>query len=182
MVQILLPQPSTLRIASPQDMSFVRSLAREFSNEVGFIPQQALDWYIDAGGVNLVLENGEPAGYLLGRDQLRWNIAIRPIFQAAIHFDAQRRHHGLALVNAREDAAREAGQVALQACCREGLEANEFWRLAGFEEICRLDPSNSRGKNVVCWRKQITEHRPAWFTVPPPVSGYRKRTSVTAGK
>jgi hypothetical protein len=179
MVQILLPAATSIATATAQDKTFVRSLAKKFSNAVGFIPDAALDWYLDASCVNLAVENGEPAGYLLGRDQLRWNFAIRPIFQAAICFDAQRRHIGLALVDAREDAAREAGQVALQANCREGLDANHFWQQAGFVEICRMKPDTARAKEVICWRKLLAPFEPRWFRQPPPLSGYRRmRTKV----
>jgi hypothetical protein len=180
MAQILLPSAAVLRVAAPSDKTFVRSLAKKFSAEVGFLPDAALDWYLENAGVQLAMENDEPAGYLLGRDQLRWNIAIRPIFQAAIHFDAQRMHHGLALVTRREADAVEAGQVAIQACCREELDANRFWLAAGFEQICRMNPNNARGRPVICWRKQITPFRPKWFTAPPPRSGIRAATTVLA--
>jgi N-acetylglutamate synthase-like GNAT family acetyltransferase len=180
MAQILLPGNATLRVATPADHTFIRSLARKFSNEIGFIPDTARDWYVDAGRVTLALENGDPAGYLLGRDSLRWNRSIRPITQAAIHFDAQRRHNGLTLVAATEAAAREAGQVVTQANCREGIDANDFWRIAGYECIARLDPANARGKMINVWRKQLTDFRPIWFESPPPVAGYLARRTTIA--
>jgi N-acetylglutamate synthase-like GNAT family acetyltransferase len=168
--------PGQIRLATHKDLRFVEHLQKRFTNQIGFIPRAAVENLIDWRLCTIALENGAPAGMLLGRDRLRWNIAIRPITQAAIDFDAQRRHNGLALVSEVQNAARSAGQLALQCCCREGLEANEFWRAAGFEEVCRLDPQSARGRKVICWRKLVLPHvRPAWFLIPPPVSGHKAR-------
>lgn len=182
MVQQTIFAPGAIRTATTADKSFVRSLAKKFSNQLGFIPDAALDWYLDAGRVTLALENDDAAGYLLGRDHLHWNCSIRPITQAAIHFDAQRRRHGLALVSLTEAAAIEAGQVALQANCREGLDANDFWKAAGFTEICRLDPGNARNKQIICWRKLLIEWEPTWFRAPPPLAGYRRSATRIAAR
>lgn len=170
-----------LLIAGAGHSRFIADLQRKHANEIGFLPHQATAWYIEAGCVRIAIENGEPAGMLLGREKFRWQPAMRGIFQAAICFDAQRRHHGLALVEATAEDAREAGQMALQACCREGLEANEFWRIAGFQEICRLDPSAARRRQIIVWRKPLHDtYRPAWFSVPPPVAGHKARKAKVA--
>lgn len=168
------------RIATAADKLYIDSLAKKFSNEVGFLPNVALEAYIAMGGVQLGLENGEPAGYILSRGYLRWNIALRPITQAAVQFDAQRRHLGLELVHRAENDARDVGQIAIQACCREGLDANDFWKAAGFREICRLDPRSARGRNIIVWRKPLTAHIPPWFILPPPVHGYRAKKATKA--
>lgn len=176
--QIIIPC-TPIRIATTYDKAFVDDLAIQFSNALGFIPNQALDWYLSAGCVRLGLENGEPAGYILSREYLRWNRAMRPITQAAVCMDAQRRHLGLAILSDLEDHARSAGQIATQACCREGLESNAFWEAAGYQLICKLDPQSARARHVNVWRKQITPYRPTWFEVVPPVAGYRaKKTRI----
>jgi N-acetylglutamate synthase-like GNAT family acetyltransferase len=167
----------SLRTAIPADLRYIEHLSRKYATEVGFIPRSAMAAYIDSSNVTICEENKSEAGYLLGRDYLRWNIGIRPIFQAAVQMDAQKRHHGLALLTRTEVAAREAGQIAIQACCREGLDANEFWRIAGFEKICEMWPNNSRKKHVFCWRKLLTEFVPDWFYQPPPVAGYRGKVT-----
>jgi N-acetylglutamate synthase-like GNAT family acetyltransferase len=170
-----------IRPADPADALFVRHLQQLHSNAIGFIPNEATSWYIDNRRCLIALENDEPAGMLLGRPALRWNIALRPITQAAVDFSAQRRHIGLALVEALAADAREAGQMAVQACCRQGLDANAFWLAAGFEEICRLAPTTARGKPIICWRLQLDRgHRPTWFSIAPPVSGYRAARTRTA--
>jgi N-acetylglutamate synthase-like GNAT family acetyltransferase len=167
-----------LRVATLADHPYVRQLQKRHAGELGFIPDQGTLIYIERGRVLLALENGEPAGMILGHEHLQWCIAMRPIFQAAIQYDARRRHHGLALVARAEADAREAGQLATQACCREGLEANAFWKIAGYEEICRLDPQSARNRSVIVWRKQLNaRHRPKWFNVVPPRAGYRARNT-----
>lgn len=176
--RLFIPSKSIV-IADADDLQFILHLQRKHSNALGFLPTPAIDWYINNSRVLLGRENDTEAGYLLGRTHLRWNHGIRPITQAAVAMDAMRRHLGLAMLQRTETAAREAGQLALQASCREGLDANEFWKAAGFEEICRLQPHNARRKLMIVWRKQITPVRPDWFNVPPPVAGWKaKRTTA----
>src|SRR5882672_605678 len=109
----------------------------------------AVEWYIARGMVEILEENDEPAGFLLGHHRYRWFPQMRPITQAAISFDLQRQHLGLSLIQRRCDEALAAGQIALQCCCREGLDANHFWRAAGFVEIGRLKPPTQRKKEVI---------------------------------
>jgi N-acetylglutamate synthase-like GNAT family acetyltransferase len=170
------PPTPIVRTASIEDLKFVIALQKKFSNQLGFVPRQGLEWYLQAGRVSFVFENDCPAGYILGRDSFRWCIAMRPITQAAIAFDAQRRRHGLALVAAEETAAREAGQVALQAMCRSDLEANDFWIAAGFEEIGRYNPKTARRKTMICWRKRLITAVPTWYRHLPPVAGHKARS------
>lgn len=176
-VSLFDPQPE-IRIATPKDQKFIDSLALKYARNVGFLPRPALDWYIEAGCVRLVLENGLPAGYFLSRMFLRWNAAIRPITQTAICFDAQRMHLGAALVADAEESSCQAGQMALAAHVRDGLEANAFFEALGFEKICQLDPRAARRKLINVWRKQLTPLRPTWFTSPPAVAGHTARKVI----
>lgn len=162
-----------LRIAGPGDLQYVIALSKKFTNEIGFLPRAALDWYLQNSRITFALENGEPCGFILGRKSLRWNRSLRPITQAAIQFDAQRRSHGLAVVQHTADMALLAGQQALQAMCRDGLDSNEFWQIAGFIKIGSYLPGNARAKQINCWRKPLQHNRPAWFEVMPPVAGWK---------
>ena len=83
-------------------------------------------------------ENDDAAGYILSRPKLRWQPAMRSITQAAVAMDAQRRHHGLALLARIEQESRSAGLLAIQACCAVGLDSNDFWRAAGFLPIVHM--------------------------------------------
>lgn len=117
-------------------------------------------------------QNDDAAGYILSRTRLRWQPKMRSITQAAVAMDAQRRHHGLALLTRIEEEARSAGLLAIQACCAVGLDSNDFWRAAGFLPIVHMRPRNVRGREIICWRKPLTPLVPTWFAMPPKFAGY----------
>src|SRR5207245_1466818 len=106
-------------------------LQRRHTNELGHLPTAALAWHLENSTVLLALQNDDAAGYLLGRSHLRAQPWVRPITQAAIRYDARRRHHGLALVEVLARDAWKAGQSILQCWCAADLEANQFWLAAG---------------------------------------------------
>jgi hypothetical protein len=93
--------------------------------------------------------------------------------------DAQRRHHGLAMLKEIEAEAVADGLLAIQACCAVGLESNDFWRAAGFLPICHLTPDTKAGREIICWRKPLTRNVPIWFAMLPEKSGHRARATVT---
>jgi N-acetylglutamate synthase-like GNAT family acetyltransferase len=167
----------TIRIATTDDLTYINSLMRKHAGAVGFMPFAGLEWLIQRQLIKIALENGEPAGYLLGRKQYRWAPLMRPITQAAIQYDAQRRHLGSALVKLIEADARAAGQIALQCCCAADLDANQFWSAEGFKPICWLTPDNARKRPVICWRKPLASRLPLWFAQPPPRSGHQGLTT-----
>ena len=165
--------PQTIRRAAPRDVSFVLDLQRRFTGQLGFLPTAAITRYVEQTRVVIGTENDEPAGYLLGNPYLRYQPLIRPITQAAVAMDAQRRRLGLRLVAQTVDDATAAGQTAVQACCAEGLDANDFWLAAGFRPICYLRPDNTRKRAIICWRKILTQQIPTWVINPPRIAGYR---------
>ena len=160
-----------LRPATTQDVKFLEHLQRVYPNAIGFLPRMALDHYTAAGCAKIAIENGDPAGFILGSKRLRWQPLLRPIYQAAVAMDATRRHHGLALLAEIEAEARAAGQLGLQANCAAELEANEFWRAAGFIAIACLTPPNARKRDVICWRKPLATRVPLWFSQLPQRAG-----------
>lgn len=168
-----LPSDRQILRADLGDLNFLVHLQKRFSNALGFIPRQGLEWYLENRRVYLAVENGQPSGYCLGRERLKHTPELRPVTQAAIDFSAQRRKAGLALVRRFEDEARQANQQGLQAMCREGLDANHFWLAAGFEEIGRYDPENTRNRPMICWRKLLAPHRPYWFNEMPTYCGWK---------
>src|SRR5947209_1089728 len=90
------PIPKPVTAAALSDLPYVVHLQKRHSTAVGFLPRAALEEKIRLGRIWLATENDEPAGFLhhgsLARPEVR-------IFQAAVQYDAQRRHHGMALVN-----------------------------------------------------------------------------------
>jgi ribosomal protein S18 acetylase RimI-like enzyme len=167
------PQAQRLSRATLKDIKFIDSLQKKFGRSLGFLPYEALEVNLEAGNVDLAMENDEPAGYLLCRPRLAWQPLLGSIVQAAVAMDAQRRHHGLALLLQVEERARRAGQVALQANCAIGVEANEFWAAAGFKPIAHLTPATVSGREIICWRKPLTRKLPSWFTMLPKQAGGR---------
>jgi hypothetical protein len=120
------------------------------------------------------MENGEPAGYILGRQKYRTRPELRPITQAAVAMDAQRRHLGMALVERVIKHAVDARQLAVQAVCAEDLESNDFWRALNFELIGHHAPTNTRGRRLLVWRRLTTHARPEWFLEMPTNPGHRR--------
>ena len=137
--------------ATPGDLSYVVHLQKRHAGALGFIPRVALREKIDLGRVWLARENGQPAGFLhhgsLARPEVR-------IFQAAIQYDARRRHMGLALVNDLVRRAAGAGAAGVSLRCLSFLDANEFWRAAGFR-LLATEPGAKGTLNV--WVKRLRE-------------------------
>lgn len=166
-------QPAAIRIATPSDRLFVDALQKRHAGAVGFLPGPAIENLIGSGDIRIAEENDDPAGYILSRHHLRWQPAMRSITQACVAMDAQRRHHGLALLEVIASEARASGLLAIQANCAVGLDANEFWSAAGFIPICHMTPENCRGREIICWRKPLTSVVPIWFAMPPKYAGHR---------
>lgn len=156
-----------IRVATPADVKYVIDLQKRFSNHLGFLPAVAIKEYVDAKRVGIAFENGEPAGYVLGRDAYRSQPLLRPICQAAVQMDAQRKYHGEQLVKRVVARAQAAGQLAVQAVCAGDLESNAFWKALGFEQIDSIVPDNARGRVLIIWRKLTTDVEPSWFWTGP---------------
>jgi N-acetylglutamate synthase-like GNAT family acetyltransferase len=170
---VFIPQPDQIRTATAADLKFVDSLQKKFANCVGFLPKVAIENLLGQGHIRLAMENDDGAGYILSRPRLVWQPKMRSITQACVAMDAQRRHHGLALLATISDEARAAGLLAIQACCAVGLESNSFWKAAGFVPVCHMTPTNVRGREIICWRKPLTTRLPIWFAMPPKFAGHR---------
>lgn len=166
-------------IARALDLKFLTSLQAKFSNDLGFLPTAALKWYIENKRVGLGTENGEPAGYVLGRTHFKFQPLMRPITQACVAMDAQRRQLGMQLVGRVIAQAHDAGQLAVQAICAEDLEANAFWRALDFTTVAILEPDNCRGRKLVVWRRPLRDTMPDWFYMPPQTAGTRARRKGT---
>lgn len=171
-------QPFSTHRSTHRDTVFICHLQRIFSDQLGFIPTQGIEAYASHGWALIGRENEQHAGYILGRNQYRWNPLLAPITQAAIAMDAQRRKLGLALVSEWCDAAKHNQKLAVQAICANNIDAMLFWPAAGFVPIVELNPDNARGRKVTVWRKCFPSRVPEWFWEAPPVSGYRARKTA----
>ena len=167
------PQPGQIRIATVADLNFVEHVRKKNGHALGFLPLEAIEKSLEGGHIRICCENDDNAGYILSRPRLKWQPKLRSITHAAVLMDAQRRHHGLAILKTIEDEARADNMLALQACCAVGLDSNEFWRAAGFQAIVHMTPETKSGREIICWRKALTSVVPTWFAFPPQKSGHR---------
>lgn len=140
---------------NPDDLAYEIDLAKRFTDQVGFLSVEALAHYAAIGGVYRARENDEPAGFLVFTPSVKTTPRLAQIFQAAVQMDAQRRHHGLALVAQAELDARTARAWAIQCWCAADLESNEFWRAAGFTHCSTRLGGSRRGRRHFLWRKAI---------------------------
>ena len=168
-----IPEPDQIRTATITDLKFIDHLQKKFANCVGFLPKIAIENLTNAGHIRLAMENDDGAGYLLSRPKLVWQPLMRSVTQACVAMDAQRRHHGLALLHSLAIESKAAGLLAIQACCAVGLESNSFWKAAGFVPVCHMKPDNVRGREIICWRLPLTSRVPTWFAMPPKFAGHR---------
>ena len=146
-----MPAQDRIVRATPADLNYVVDLQRRNHEALGFIPRVALLEKIRLGQIHLATENDCPAGFLhhgsLARPEVR-------IFQAAIQYDARRRHHGLGLVQDLVERAEEAGARGVSLRCLDFLDANDFWTAAGFELI-GTEPGARGTLNV--WGKRLSD-------------------------
>jgi N-acetylglutamate synthase-like GNAT family acetyltransferase len=169
--------PPAVRIATSADASFVCDLQRRYSNELGFLPTMAVNWYIDNGRVLLRQLNGQEAGYLLGRSHLRCQPWVAPLTQTAISFDAQLRDLGRSLVEHAAVTAAADGRSILQAWCRVDLQANEFWRALGFTAVGIRRPNNQRQQPLLLWRRPLDHIGRSRLLILPTAAGFRAVTT-----
>ena len=177
-VDLFEPESDQIRLANPADLLFVESVRKKLGHALGFLPLEAIEKSIEGGHVRICNENGDSAGYILSRPHLAWQPKLRSITHAAVCMDAQRRHHGLALLKTIEAEAVADGLLAIQACCAVGLESNDFWKAAGFLPIAHLTPDTKSGREIICWRKPLSTVMPVWFAMLPERSGHRARPTV----
>ena len=106
-------------------------LMRQNLNSLGFLPFDALEKAAETGRLFIQSENGEPCGYCVIGPLLP---TVR-IYQACIQYDVRRWKHGLALVGRIIERAKLAGCDAVSLWCASDLDANLFWKGAGFNQI-----------------------------------------------
>lgn len=139
------------------DCAYERHLAKKFTDQLGFLPQLALEWYADRGLVWRIRENDDPAGFLVARLDYSADPRLAGIIQAAIDFHAQRRRNGLALVEHAAAMATAAGKTVMQCWCAADLPANEFWRAAGFIATTTRPGGKSRNRKLILWRRPLDQ-------------------------
>ena len=140
-------------MTGPITVAFLDALQRQAAEEVAFYPRAALERALARGEITTSFENAEPCGYL-------WHGPIRPgrdvvIYQAVVHYDLRRRHHGFTMLASVAARALDAHALGVRARCRSTIPANDFWRAAGFACIGVAPGGRRRGAEINVWRLNI---------------------------
>lgn len=135
----------------PDDLLFVTDLAAKWTDEIGWLPRPALEFYAANQGVLTVAENGQDAGFIVFCRAVKETPRVARIYQAAICYDLQRRHLGAALVREALQAATLAGAKGVYLWCADELPANDFWQAMGFHSPAAKIGGKRRGRTLKLW-------------------------------
>ena len=119
----------SIRIGRPSDLSYVLDLQKRWSNNIGFLRKAALLDYLETKQLLLVLENGQPAGYL------NWTCTRKGLVripQVAVDPQLLRTTIGTKLMRHVERAAVRGSCSVIRLTSRSDLPANRFWPMLGF--------------------------------------------------
>lgn len=131
--------------------AFVRSLAKSESNALGFLPDEALDWYAHRGMLIGGEVNGDPTCFALGKLGSPTYPDAVSIFMTAVRDDARRLHHAAWLVDVVRRAAHGRGLRRIQVWCRANIAATELWNWCGFVPVAARKGGSGRDIPHVCW-------------------------------
>lgn len=143
-----------VRIGLIRDLSYVVSLQKKWSNELGFLPRLGLRRFLKRRTALIVEERGLPAGYVLLYPN---EIGVGSIVQCAVDPEVLRTTIGTELVRRVTSMALERECFLLRLGCREDLPANEFWRTMGFHLGGVKRCANARGRRVLLYGKELRD-------------------------
>lgn len=139
-------------------LQYELSLAKKLSEQLGFLPKPALQYYCVLGGVFRQHYNEEPAGFVVVNWSMRVNPFTAAIYQCATQSDVRRLWIAKELVDYVATAALARGCSKLQCWCAADLEANWFWRALDFQLIQAADGGQKRKRHMLLWQRTL---RPA---------------------
>lgn len=142
----------TIRPAVPIDIRYLVHLQAKWTNNLGFLPRCALERYIDNRQVLTVLENNEPAGYLI------WTFrkdGIVRIPQVAIDPELLRTTLGTKVMNHIRRAAVAGHCSIIRLKSRSDLKANQFWPGLGFRVTGVIARPSTRGLPLIEWTNEL---------------------------
>jgi hypothetical protein len=174
-----------VRPGTMDDLSFIDSLQKMHTRQVGWMPTKQFEGKIRLGHV-LVAEqvascellvasedqpatrNKQPAtplGYLIGNDQYFKRDDLGIIYQLNVAPTKQRGLIGASLLKAQFD--RSAYGCKLYCCwCAQDIEANRFWEAMGFVPLAFRAGSRGKGRVHIFWQRRIRAGdvtTPYWF-------------------
>lgn len=135
----------------PSLLVYIDQLQKKNAEQLSFYPKQVFEREQANGRLFLGMLNGQPCGYIyVGAP----GVDVK-CHQVCIEYDARRRTYGLGLVSVLEQYANDCKASSITLRCGFDLEANEFWRAAGYECISNVVGGIRRNRTINVWRKQL---------------------------
>lgn len=148
--------PNEVRLATVADVSFLNHLQSRFSHQLGYLPLVALEKRCETHDVWIGFENGQPAGYILGRSPYLRRADLAIIYQSAIEYDARRKLIGTLLVEAWVRSL-PATVTQVTCWCAQDIDANLFWESLGFLPIAWRAGSVSKQRVHIYWNRPLLD-------------------------
>lgn len=145
------PPVPVLHTGTHVQPAFVRSLAKSESNALGFLPDEALDWYAHRGMLIGGEVNGDPTCFALGKLGSPTYPDAVSLFMTAVRQDARRLHHAAWMLDVIKKAAYGRGLKRIQLWCRADVGASELWAWCGMQPVAARKGGSGRDIPHVCW-------------------------------
>lgn len=127
--------------------AYMDDLAKREAEALGFIPNTVYPEAILRNQVKFSEENGQLCGFMLHgppRHEIR-------VYQTAVEFDLRRLDHATCAVHRLIREALEADQEKIILHCATDLQANGFWRAAGFVSRGTRYPDHATRRELIRW-------------------------------
>lgn len=143
---------------SLEDIEFVKSLMRENSDSVGFIPTQGIKRAASKKCLIVQRIKNKRVGYLLfgpiqpGKDVHIW--------QECVHKDVRRMGCGRDVFTKLYRRTVRLGAKGISLRCAANLRANRFWQALGFKLISAKEPTNRRKRTINVYHLSLKRRDP----------------------
>lgn len=158
--------------ATEIDLPDILQLQADNSNALGFLTRTALAQYIAHAavwtaqiGINARVAT---VGYIVSPPPRRYlpSQALQLILQCVVDAEHRRKTIATAMVEKVSEDAQARGSIGIQATVADRLQANAFWRNAGFVLIGRRTTANARKRDLNVYRLPFGRRIPAWIADP----------------
>jgi hypothetical protein len=165
-VNAIVPKyPISIRTATEPDLSFIDSLQRMHSRNVGWMQTKALEAKIGQGQIIIAEQGARAIGYCMGQDRYFKRDDVGIIYQMNIEPGHQRSLVGASLLKAMFE--RSAYGCKLYCCwCAQDIAANKFWEAMGFVALAFRAGSEKKARVHIFWQRRIRAGdvtTPYWF-------------------
>lgn len=159
--------------AVPADFSYIQHLQRLHSNNVGFVPNAAIQNHLDRGNYRLLIINDQPAGYSLAGGGTRTPFRIS---QVALDEEQWRNGYGTRLIELALSDARQRPKPHAVLSARDATPMS-VWIPATGASVLRVDRhKTARGRPLITYQW----HNPT-DTSSPQVLGFAEPSSGSNG-